>query len=165
MPPNIEDEDVGSPFGFNVKRHHRALEALFRAVPINTIIDSKMRILGEGEADVEFPIDPVHYHGAGGIHGVVHYKAMSDAAFYAANSLFTDRVLMTASFNLTFVKPAVVGPLVAEGRWISGRKRILIADARLVDGNGVVVARGTGTFAPSAILLTSLKDYNAAFSQ
>jgi uncharacterized protein (TIGR00369 family) len=162
MPP---DDEFESPFGFNVKAHYRGLEALFRAAPINQVIDSTLTILNEGEARIEFPIDQQLFHAGGGIHGVVHYKAMSDAAFYAANSLFTDRILLTSSFNLTFIKPATVSPLVAEGRWVSGRKRILIADARLIDGDGEIVARGTGTFAPSSILLSSNKEYQAAFSQ
>lgn len=159
-----DEEDVGSPFGFNVKSHHRGLEALFRAAPINQVIDSRLTILGEGEARIEFPINPLLFHAAGGLHGVVHYKAMSDAAFYAANSLFTDRFLLTSSFNLTFIKPAEVGALVAEGRWISGRKRILIADAKLINEDGDIIARGTGTFAPSALLLTANKAYQAALS-
>ena len=159
MPP---DEDLGSPFGFNAKAHYRGLEAMFRAAPVNLIIDSQLTIIGEGEARIEFPIDPKLFHVGGGIHGVVHYKAMSDAAFYAANSLFTDRILLTSSFNLNFIKPVVVGPLIAEGRWVSGRKRILIADSKLIDGEGEIVARGTGTFAPSSLLLSSLKDYQTA---
>jgi uncharacterized protein (TIGR00369 family) len=159
------DDEIESPFGFNVKAHYRGLEALFRAAPVNQVIDSELTILAEGETRIEFPINPQLFHAAGGFHGVVHYKAMSDAAFYAANSLFTDRILLTSSFNLTFIKPAVVGPLIAEGRWVSGRKRILIADARLIDGEGEIVARGTGTFAPSAMLLSSNKEYQAAFSQ
>lgn len=156
------DEDLGSPFGFNAKAHYRGLEAMFRAAPVNLIIDSQLTIIGEGEARIEFPIDPKLFHVGGGIHGVVHYKAMSDAAFYAANSLFTDRILLTSSFNLNFIKPVVVGPLIAEGRWVSGRKRILIADSKLIDGEGEIVARGTGTFAPSSLLLSSLKDYQTA---
>ena len=156
------DEDLGSPFGFNAKAHYRGLEAMFRAAPVNLIIDSQLTIIGEGEARIEFPIDRKLFHVGGGIHGVVHYKAMSDAAFYAANSLFTDRILLTSSFNLNFIKPVVVGPLIAEGRWVSGRKRILIADSKLIDGEGEIVARGTGTFAPSSLLLSSLKDYQTA---
>jgi uncharacterized protein (TIGR00369 family) len=160
-----EDEDLGSPFGFNVKAHHRGLEALFRAAPVNQIIDSSLSIKGEGEARIEFPVNPLLFHAAGGLHGIVHYKAMSDAAFYAANSLFTDRFLLTSSFNLTFIKPVDSGALIAEGRWVSGRKRILIADARLMTTDGEIVARGTGTFAPSALLLVSNKYYQAALSE
>ena len=49
----------------------------------------------------------------------------------------------------------------AEGRWISGRKRVLVADARLVDGEGDEIGRGTGTFMRSRIALSSLPGYAA----
>ena len=161
MPPK---DDLNSPFGFNIDGHHRGLEAVFRAAPLNQIFSSTMEILNEGEARIEFPVDPRLFHAMGGLHGIVHYKAMSDAAFYAANSLFTDRFLVTSSFNLTFMKPVTSGTLIAEGRWVSGRKRILIADARLIDETGEEVARGTGTFAQSPLLLTSQKEYLACMS-
>jgi acyl-coenzyme A thioesterase PaaI-like protein len=51
--------------------------------------------------------------------------------------------------------------LIAEGRWISGRRRVLVAEARLIDAQGEEVGRGTGTFQRSRIPLSSLEGYNA----
>lgn len=164
MPPN-EQDDNESPFGFNVKAHHRGLEAVFKAAPVNQIFESTLEILNEGEVRIYFPVDARLFHAGGGLHSIVHYKALSDAAFYAANSLFTDRFLITSSFNLTFTNPVISGALIAEGRWVSGRKRILIADSRLIDEAGNEVARGTGTFAQSSLLLTKVKDYLTAAAQ
>src|SRR3546814_9239188 len=76
---------------------------------------------------------------------------LDDAAFYAANSLVSDRFLLTTAFNLLFTKPLTKGPVVAEGRWISGKRRVYVADARLIDAEGEEVARGTGTFMRSHI--------------
>ena len=45
---------------------------------------------------------------------------LDDAAFYAANSLVSDRFLLTTAFNLHFTKPMRDGEARAEGRWISG---------------------------------------------
>jgi acyl-coenzyme A thioesterase PaaI-like protein len=84
---------------------------------------------------------------------------LDDAAFYAANTLLTDRFLLTTSFNLQFLRPVRGGPLVAEGRWISGRKRVFVAEARLLDGDGEEVGRGTGTFMRSHIALAALPGY------
>src|SRR3546814_5032723 len=61
---------------------------------------------------------------------------LDDAAFYAANSLVSDRFLLTTAFNLLFTKPLTKGPVVAEGRWISGKRRVYVADARLIDAEG-----------------------------
>ena len=58
---------------------------------------------------------------------------LDDAAFYAANSLVSDRFLLTTAFNLHFTKPMRTGEARAEGRWISGRRRVFVAEARIVD--------------------------------
>jgi hypothetical protein len=50
---------------------------------------------------------------------------------------------------------------IAEGRWISGRKRVYVADARLIDTSGEEAARGTGPFMRSSVALTSLAGYHS----
>ena len=84
---------------------------------------------------------------------------LDDAAFYAANSLVTDRFLLTTAFNLHFTAPIRSGPVIAEGRWVSGRRRVFVAEARLVDGHGEEIGRGTGTFMRSKIALSGLAGY------
>ena len=86
---------------------------------------------------------------------------LDDAAFYAANSLVTDRFLLTTAFNLLFTKPIRSGPVTAEGRWVSGRRRVFVAEARLIDCEGDEIGRGTGTFMRSRIALSSLAGYRA----
>jgi acyl-coenzyme A thioesterase PaaI-like protein len=54
------------------------------------------------------------------------------------------------------------GEAKAEGRWISGRRRVLIAEARIVDADGDECARGTGTFLRSHIALSGLAGYRAS---
>ena len=84
---------------------------------------------------------------------------MDDAAFYACNSRVSDRFLLTTAFNLVFTKPLRPGPAVAEGRWVSGKRRVLIGEARLIDSEGEEAARGTGTFMRSSIALSGLPGY------
>ncbi len=84
---------------------------------------------------------------------------LDEAAFYACTSLVTDRFLLTTQFNLLVTRPLGEGPVTAEGRWISGRRRVFVADARLIDDEGEEVARGTGTFMRSRIALASLPGY------
>lgn len=139
--------------------HYRALERLYAAAPVNALFESRLAILGEGHARIRFDIDQRVFHAAGAAHGTIYFKMLDDSAFYAANTLVTDRFLLTTSFNLHFTKPVRAGPVVAEGRWISGRKRVLVAEARLVDGEGDEIGRGTGTFMRSRIALSSLAGY------
>lgn len=85
---------------------------------------------------------------------------LDDAAFYAANTLVSDRFLLTTSFNLHFSKPVKGGEVVAEGKWVSGRRRVLVAESRLVDAEGEEIGRGTGTFMRSRIPLSTLPGYS-----
>lgn len=139
--------------------HYRALERLYGSAPINSKFDSSLEILGEGRARISFEVTEASYHAAGAAHGTIYFKMLDDAAFYAANTLATDRFLLTTSFNLHFTKPVRSGSVVAEGRWISGRRRVLVAEARLVDASGDEIGRGTGTFMRSRIALSSLPGY------
>jgi len=139
--------------------HFRALEALYAAAPVNRLFDSRLEIVGAGHARILFTIDPRHFHAAGAAHGTAYFKMLDDAAFYAANSLVTDRFLLTTAFNLLFTRPLGPGPVTAEGRWVSGHRRVLIAEARMIDASGEEVARGTGTFMKSRIPLAGLDGY------
>jgi len=142
--------------------HYRALESLYAAAPINRLFDSRLEIVEAGVARIHFRLTEDHYHAAGAVHGTSYFKMLDDAAFYAANSLVTDRFLLTTAFNLLLTRPLRAGPVVAEGRWISGKRRVYVADARLVDADGEEVARGTGTFMRSQIALSGLPGYRSA---
>lgn len=141
--------------------HWRALEGLYASAPVNSLFESRLEVLGEGHSRIHFNVTPTCYHAAGAAHGTIYFKMLDDAAFYAANTLVTDRFLLTTSFNLLFTRPIEAGPLTAEGRWVSGRRRVLVAEARLLDADGEEVGRGTGTFQRSRIPLSSLDGYNA----
>jgi uncharacterized protein (TIGR00369 family) len=142
--------------------HYRALEQLYASAPINRKFASHLHIPGEGLSRLVFDITEADYHAAGAAHGTIYFKMLDDAAFYAANTLVTDRFLLTTGFNLHFTKPVRAGRVIAEGRWISGRRRVFVAEARLVDEEGEEIGRGTGTFMRSRIALSGLPGYSSA---
>jgi acyl-coenzyme A thioesterase PaaI-like protein len=139
--------------------HFRALERVYAAAPINRLFPSNLAITGLGEACIRFEVAPAVFHAAGAAHGTTYFKMLDDAAFYAANSRVPDRFLLTTQFNLLFTRPLGPGPVVAHGRWISGGRRVFLAEARLVGPDGEEAARGTGTFMRSAIPLADLPGY------
>jgi uncharacterized protein (TIGR00369 family) len=141
--------------------HYRALESLYRSAPINGMFTSEIEV-GEGVSRIRFEVSEAVFHAAGAAHGTIYFKMMDDAAFYACNSLVTDRFLLTTAFNLHFTRPLKRGPVIAEGQWASGRRRVFVADTRLVDAEGEIAARGTGTFMRSHIPLSSLPGYGPA---
>ena len=141
--------------------HYLGLERLYAAAPINQLFASRLTITGAGTSRIDFDVGPEQFHAAGAAHGTIYFKMLDDAAFYAANSLVPDHFVLTTGFNLLLERPIQQGPLVAEGRWVSGRRRVMIAEARLMDASGDEVARGTGTFMRSRIPLADLPGYSA----
>lgn len=151
MPPESAGADA----------HLRALERLYASAPINRLFDSRLELAEPGLARIRFEVTADSFHAAGAAHGTLYFKMMDDAAFYAANSLVSDRFLLTTAFNLLFTRPMREGPMVAEGRWVSGKRRVFVAEARIVDADGEECARGTGTFLRSHIALSGLDGYRA----
>ena len=142
--------------------HFRALERLYAAAPVNRLFPSTLDIPERGVSRIRFAIGPELFHAGGAAHGTSYFKLLDDAAFYAANSLVTDRFLLTTAFNVLLTRPLAAGPVVAEGRWVSGQRRVFVAEARLLDAQGEEAGRGTGTFMRSRIALAALPGYSRA---
>jgi uncharacterized protein (TIGR00369 family) len=153
--------DVSELTATGAEAHFRRLEALYRSAPVNRQFDSAIEIVSPGHARIRFKVEASSFHAANAAHGTVYFKMLDDAAFYAANSLISDRFLLTTAFNLHFTRPMREGEAIAEGRWISGRRRVMIADAHIIGPDGEEAARGTGTFLKSHIPLSSLPGYKS----
>lgn len=151
MPPEAAGADA----------HFRALESLYARAPVNGLFRSTLEIVEAGYARIRFEVEEGLFHAAGAAHGTLYFKMMDDAAFYACNSMVSDRFLLTTAFNLNFTRPLKSGPVTAEGRWASGKRRVFVGDARLIDASGEEAARGTGTFMRSHIPLSSLDGYRS----
>ncbi len=149
------------PAGSGAAAHLRALESLYDSAPINRLFDSRMELSEAGHSRIHFSVAHSAFHAAGAAHGTLYFKMLDDAAFYAANGLVSDRFLLTTAFNLHFTKPMRQVAMIAEGRWISGKRRVFVAEARIVDADGEECARGTGTFLRSHITLSGLDGYVA----
>jgi uncharacterized protein (TIGR00369 family) len=157
MPPEAVDI---RPTG--EEAHLRALEALYDSAPINQLFRSRLILPMLAGARFDSMCRTRASTRAGAAHGTLYFKMLDDAAFYAANGLVSDRFLLTTAFNLHFTKPMRSGEARAEGRWISGKRRVFVAEARIVDFEGEECARGTGTFMRSHIALSSLDGYLTA---
>lgn len=155
MPP-----EPAAPSG--ARAHLRALEALYASAPINRLFESRIALPEAGRSEIRFTVSGDSFHAAGAAHGTLYFKMLDDAAFYAANGLVSDRFLLTTAFNLHFTRPMKDGEATAEGRWVGGRRRVFVAEARIVDSSGEECARGTGTFLRSHIALAGLAGYRAA---
>ena len=125
--------------------HFKKLEQIFATSPCNDHFEPTIKI-SEGHAEVTIEIRPDLLHGGGVAHGFVYFKAMDDAATFAANSLVEDGMVVTASFTVYFMRPVSDGVIIAKGRAVHQSRRLIIAEAEVFDSAGRQVARGSGTF-------------------
>ena len=122
--------------------HLRALETLYDSAPVNGLFRSTLALPEAGRSEIRFNVSPEVYHAAGAAHGTLYFKMLDDAAFYAANGLVSDRFLLTTAFNLHFTKPMKDGEARAEGRWVSGKRRVFVAEASILAGSRSLIRCG-----------------------
>ena len=123
--------------------HHRKLEHLHAAAPVTQWYGAAIRI-DDG---------PEFHHAAHAVHGSVYFRALDDAAFFAANSRVTDVLVLTVSFTVHFVRPVVSGELRSAGRIVHASGRLFLAEAQLFDADSNLLGQGSGMFTRSAIPL------------
>jgi uncharacterized protein (TIGR00369 family) len=138
--------------------HFEKLTRMYLGAPINRYFTPRIEI-SAGQAIVTLPGREDFHHAASAVHGAVYFKALDDAAFFAANSLVDDVFVLTVAFTVHFTRPVTEGTITATGRVVHRSRRMLIADAEAVDTAGRVVARGTGTFMRSEVPLSPAIGY------
>ncbi len=126
--------------------HHRKLERMYAHAPVNGLYPETKLVVAEGAATVTFRVGTEHHHAAAGMHGSVYFKALDDAAWFAAASVVGDTFVLTARFTVELLRPFGVGPVRAEGR-VLDRGSPVTAEAELFDGDGRLLARRHGDFA------------------
>jgi len=138
--------------------HYRRLERMYLAAPANEYFRPEIRI-EDGAAEVRIAVRPDFFHAANAVHGSVYFKLLDDATFFAASSLVDDAFVLTASFNIYFLRPISDGVMTARGTIVNRSKRLLVGDGVLVDSDGREIARGSGTFMPSRVPLDERLGY------
>ena len=140
-----------------MSEHHRRLERMYLAAPVNELYLPTIAISG-GRATVEFEVRDQFFHAAHALHGSVYFKALDDSAFFAAASMVPDRFVVTVSFTIYLTRPVTSGRLRAEGQVATQTTNLFVAESVLYNGDREV-ARGSGTFVPSKIELTTALGY------
>ena len=138
--------------------HHRKLERMYAKAPINRFFQPVLRV-EEGEAEIRIQVREDFHHTAGAMHGSVYFKALDDATFFAANSLVSDVFVLTATFEIEFLRPVIDGEIRAQARVTGQTERRISAEAELYDQDNNIVGRGRGEFAKSRIKLTADVQY------
>ena len=134
------------------EEHFRKLERMYAGAPVNVWYRPELEI-SAGRAELRIPVRQEFFHAAGAVHGSVYFKALDDAAFFAAASQVEDVFVLTAGFNIQMTRPVSEGELVAVGEVVHDSRRLLLAEAVLTDAEGRQLARGSGSFLRSSIPL------------
>jgi uncharacterized protein (TIGR00369 family) len=134
------------------QQHLDRLKTVYEKAPCNAYYEPVIEI-ARGQSEVRFPVREAFFQGLGAVHGSVYFKAMDDAAYFAAQSLVKDYFLVTVSFNIYFERPIKSGEMIAMGQVVHRTRRVWIAEAVLTDSRGRETARGSGTFMKSQVEL------------
>ncbi|MCH8332042.1 MAG: PaaI family thioesterase, partial [Bacteroidetes bacterium] len=120
--------------------HYKKLEEMYLSAPVQKIFPKTSISIGEATAEITLPITPVYFHAAAATHGSVYFRMLDDAAFFAASSLEFEFFILTADFELKFLRPVSKGILRSEGdAWIDSSGR-LQARAGLYNEDGEAIA-------------------------
>ncbi len=138
--------------------HYRKLERMYAGAGINRYFAPGLHV-SDGRAEVRMTVRPDFFHAAHAVHGAVYFKALDDAAFFAAQSAVTSAFVLTVTFNVVLLRPVTGGILVAHGTLTDRSRTLLVAESHLRDEDDRVIARGSGTFMTSRIALNPAVGY------
>ncbi|MBM75680.1 MAG: thioesterase [Proteobacteria bacterium] len=142
----------------SAQEHYRKLEQMYSKAPINQYFAPQLTV-EEGKAELRIAVREDFFHSAGAMHGVIYFKALDDATYFAANSLVMDVFVLTARFEIEFLRPVSQGTIRAVGTVVEDDGHRIKALGELFDDNQKLVGRGEGFFARSKISLESVSDY------
>lgn len=126
------------------------VEAIKRAVnssPYFNLISMEIKNLEPGHTRLEVALEEKHLQPFGMVHGGVFASLVDAAAYWALYAEVDEgKWMTTVEMKLNFLAPAQAGKLVAEGRRIKLGRTLGLGEARVEDGEGKLLAHGTGTF-------------------
>tara|TARA_B100001093_G_C26808573_1_gene1006583 strand:+ start:279 stop:704 length:426 start_codon:yes stop_codon:yes gene_type:complete len=137
--------------------HYSKLENIYLNANLNKEIYSNTEIIiSENYSEIKMPIKDDYYHALNAIHGSVYFKILDDAAFFAAQSVVEDYMLLTANFNITFKMPVSNGYIKSIGSLSSVSEKEFEAESKMYNQNNELVAFGKGIFKKSKKPISSI---------
>ncbi len=124
------------------------LIAKMEGEPIASFLKIRVLELSPGYAKVTMTMRPEYLNFNGVVFGSIT-MAVADYAFsLAINSLSLPS--LATQFNVHLMAPAAVGDeLIAEGRVLHSGRRVGVTEMTVINQNGKLVAKATGTTIPS----------------
>ena len=128
----------------------RQLEDLVERVrrsPFHHWVGLKVLSVGDGKAEVRMELEPHHFNPQGIVHGGV-ITAIGDTAIGLAlrSQLRAGLTHRTAQLNVHFLAKGEGTYLIGLGRALHLGQRMGYGEAEVMDGQGQLIARASGTF-------------------
>ncbi len=131
----------------NPERIDELLRMFNEVAPIACTFGMRLSFDDEGQAIVDLPYNPGLDHALGGIHGGVYATLLDSAGWFTSAAAHdVDCWIATSEMSMHLLLPAAGTALRAVGRLIKTGKRQDVAEMRLYDGEGRLIAHATGTF-------------------
>ena len=134
---------------FNKEDYYKTLKECYENAPINKFYQPTATI-ADGIAEIRMPLKEDFYHYGNYQHGSVYFKMCDDAGYFAAQSQEFEKFIVTASYNIYFLKPIKLGQMVAKGSILNKTKTQFICETVIFNDNKDIIARGSGVFVRSS---------------
>ena len=144
--PLLHASMVGKRSGLDLLRAMAAGD--YPPPPILELIGYQSFEIDEGRAVLRVSAGEYHYNPLGSVHGGVIATMLDTACGCTVHSTLPAGVGYTSlDLSTRFLKPATIasGLLTAEGSIVSRGRRIAVAEARLTDERGALLAHATST--------------------
>ena len=139
--------------------HYKKLQKIYLNANLNKDIYSNTEIIiSKNYSEIKMPIKESYFHALEAIHGSVYFKMLDDAAFFSAQSVVKDYMLLTASFSITFKMPVSNGYIKSIGTLCSVSEKELTAESKMYNSKNELVALGNGIFKKSKIRIDTIKN-------
>ncbi|GAA3780496.1 hypothetical protein GCM10022225_81020 [Plantactinospora mayteni] len=144
--PTDNAAQLGQRAGLDLLRAMIAGE--LAAPPVTELVGMGRMTADEGRVSVEMTAREFHYNPLGTVHGGVLSILLDTAAGCAVHTTLPAGMgYTTLDLNVKFLRPVTVqsGMLRCEGTVIQRGRRTALAEARLTDGSGRLVAHATSS--------------------
>ncbi|HZO67515.1 MAG: PaaI family thioesterase [Kribbellaceae bacterium] len=144
--PQLNAAEIGLRSGLQTL--HAMIDGELPAPPILHLIGATGMEAEEGRVTVLMPAAEFHYNPLGTVHGGIIATLLDTAAGCTVHSTLPAGVGYTSlDLSTRFIKPVTTGSglLRCEGSIVSRGRRVAVAEARLTDERGTLVAHATST--------------------
>jgi uncharacterized protein (TIGR00369 family) len=143
----IEGRNVseGGVEALNPEQLERLASYFDEEVTFSKHVGARVEKVEPGRVAVYIDVEKIHLNGNGTLHGGVYTSLIDNAMGLSVSSLVGLRTA-TTQMNVHFLGPVREGRIICRSEVVHRTRRTATAEGRVFDGEGNLVAMGTGSF-------------------